>query len=59
MSGLIIGKGYVNGIGECYIEQADRPDYLKITNVKTGYVYHRQRASISWRKAKKHHEIPD
>lgn len=61
MTGLVLGKGHVEGLGEVYVFQADRPDYLAVTVIKTGARYLRRRKDVSWRpgKYKNHGERPD
>lgn len=57
MSGHIVGTGYVNGLGLCYILAGDHPEFLKLKNVKTGYEYYRRRTDISFRPGKHREDV--
>lgn len=52
MTGAIFGRGYVPGLGEAYISQADRPDFLEVRVIKTGIKYLRRRKDIIFKPAK-------
>ena len=52
MSGHVFGKAFVDGLGEVYVEAADRPDYLHLTHIKSGYKYLRRRDTVNFRPGK-------
>jgi hypothetical protein len=52
MTGEVVAVGFVPGLGKVYVEEADRPDFLQVTVIKTGGKYLRRRKDITFRPAK-------
>lgn len=48
----VFATAHVEGLGRCYVSQADRPDYLKVRVIKTGLEYLRKRKDVIFQPAK-------
>lgn len=49
VTGKVLGRAYIPGIGMAWVSEAESPNYLVLTSVDTGREYHRARANVMWR----------
>lgn len=50
MGNLVLGKGYIPGLGLCYIEDTEKKDFFTALHTRTGHRYWVARERIQWRR---------
>lgn len=49
MGGLVLGRGYVSGLGQVIIEESNKKDFFLVTVLHSNITYIRHRSTINWR----------